>query len=83
MYIVGFWFLDFANNTVQGPARAMMADLSAGNYGPNVGQAIFCLWMAIGNILGYTAGANGKWHQYVQQFTSLSLFSWLGLSFLC
>ncbi|KQK00017.1 sucrose transport protein SUT5 [Brachypodium distachyon] len=62
VYIVGFWFLDFANNTVQGPARAMMADLSAGNYGPNVGQAIFCLWMAIGNILGYTAGANGKWH---------------------
>jgi hypothetical protein len=28
VYIVGFWFLDFANNTVQGPARAMMADLS-------------------------------------------------------
>uniref|UniRef100_A0A453D6J0 Major facilitator superfamily (MFS) profile domain-containing protein n=1 Tax=Aegilops tauschii subsp. strangulata TaxID=200361 RepID=A0A453D6J0_AEGTS len=28
IYIVGFWFLDFANNTVQGPARAMMADLS-------------------------------------------------------
>jgi hypothetical protein len=21
--------------------------------------------MAIGNILGYTAGANGKWHEYV------------------
>ena len=28
VYIVGFWFLDFANNTVQGPARAMMADLA-------------------------------------------------------
>ncbi|XBI95613.1 hypothetical protein VPH35_032040 [Triticum aestivum] len=64
IYIVGFWFLDFANNTVQGPARAMMADLSAGNHGPNVGQAVFCLWMAIGNVLGYTAGANGKWHEW-------------------
>jgi solute carrier family 45 protein 1/2/4 len=37
--------------------------VAAGNHGPNVGQAIFCLWMAIGNILGYTAGANGKWHE--------------------
>ncbi|XP_047043884.1 sucrose transport protein SUT5-like [Lolium rigidum] len=74
VYIVGFWFLDFANNTVQGPARAMMADLSAGDYGPNVGQAIFAVWMAIGNILGYTAGANGKWHQW---------FPWLKTAACC
>ncbi|EMS35632.1 Sucrose transport protein SUT5 [Triticum urartu] len=74
IYIVGFWFLDFANNTVQGPARAMMADLSAGNHGPNVGQAVFCLWMAIGNVLGYTAGANGKWHEW---------FPWLKSSACC
>ncbi|KAL6634097.1 hypothetical protein ACP70R_026768 [Stipagrostis hirtigluma subsp. patula] len=64
VYIVGFWFLDFANNTVQGPARAMMADLSAGQHGPNVGQAIFSLWMALGSVLGYLAGANAKWHQW-------------------
>ncbi|KAH0459851.1 hypothetical protein IEQ34_010514 [Dendrobium chrysotoxum] len=31
IYVVGFWVLDFSNNVVQGPARAMMADLS-GNY---------------------------------------------------
>uniref|UniRef100_A0ACD5XHD1 Uncharacterized protein n=1 Tax=Avena sativa TaxID=4498 RepID=A0ACD5XHD1_AVESA len=74
VYIVGFWFLDFANNTVQGPARAMMADLSAGKFGPNVGQAIFSLWMAIGNILGYTAGAIGKWHQW---------FPWLKTAACC
>jgi hypothetical protein len=43
---------------------------AAGDYGPNVGQAIFAVWMAIGNILGYTAGANGKWHQYVLLFSS-------------
>ncbi|KAL5212807.1 hypothetical protein ABZP36_023654 [Zizania latifolia] len=65
VYIVGFWFLDFANNTVQGPARAMMADLSsAGRHGPNVGQSIFSLWMAIGSVLGYLSGANGKWHEW-------------------
>ena len=64
VYIVGFWFLDFANNTVQGPARAMMADLAGTCHGPNVGQAVFCLWMAIGNVLGYTAGATGNWHQW-------------------
>nr|AAY43226.1 sucrose transporter BoSUT1 [Bambusa oldhamii] len=64
VYIAGFWFLDFANNTVQGPARAMMADISAGHHGPSVGQAIFSLWMAIGSILGYLAGANAKWHEW-------------------
>ncbi|KAG2651812.1 sucrose transport protein SUT5-like [Panicum virgatum] len=65
VYIVGFWFLDFANNTVQGPARAMMADLSAGQHGPNVGQAIFSLWMALGSVLGYLSGANAKWHEWL------------------
>nr|ACG33134.1 sucrose transporter BoSUT1 [Zea mays] len=65
VYIVGFWFLDFANNTVQGPARAMMADLAAGQHGPNVGQAIFSLWMALGSVLGYLSGANAKWHDWL------------------
>uniref|UniRef100_K3Y163 Sucrose transporter n=1 Tax=Setaria italica TaxID=4555 RepID=K3Y163_SETIT len=65
VYIVGFWFLDFANNTVQGPARAMMADLSAGQHGPNVGQSIFSLWMALGSVLGYLSGANAKWHEWL------------------
>ncbi|EAY86406.1 hypothetical protein OsI_07784 [Oryza sativa Indica Group] len=74
VYIVGFWFLDFANNTVQGPARAMMADLSAGHHGPNVGQSIFSLWMAIGSVLGYLSGANGKWHEW---------FPWLKTAACC
>ncbi|XP_066320480.1 sucrose transport protein SUT5-like [Miscanthus floridulus] len=65
VYIVGFRFLDFANNTVQGPARAMMADLAAGQHGPNIGQAIFSLWMALGSVLGYLAGANAKWHEWL------------------
>ncbi|KAE8729982.1 Sucrose transport protein SUC3 [Hibiscus syriacus] len=63
VFVIGFWMLDLANNTVQGPARALLADLS----GPdqhNSANAIFCLWMAVGNILGFSAGANGNWHRW-------------------
>ncbi|ONK64025.1 uncharacterized protein A4U43_C07F21330 [Asparagus officinalis] len=48
---------------VQGPARALLADLS----GPdqcNSANAIFCSWMAVGNILGYSAGASGQWTRW-------------------
>ncbi|KAG8475659.1 hypothetical protein CXB51_032596 [Gossypium anomalum] len=63
VFVIGFWMLDLANNTVQGPARALLADLS----GPdqhNSANAIFCLWMAAGNILGFSAGASGSWHRW-------------------
>ncbi|PKA53220.1 Sucrose transport protein SUT4 [Apostasia shenzhenica] len=64
VFIFGFWMLDLANNTVQGPARALLADLS----GPdqrNSANAIFCCWMALGNILGFSSGANGSWHRVI------------------
>jgi len=67
VFIIGFWLLDLANNTVQGPARALLADLS----GPdqrNTANAVFCLWMAIGNILGFSAGASGKWQEWFPFF---------------
>ncbi|XP_020275939.1 sucrose transport protein SUT4-like isoform X2 [Asparagus officinalis] len=63
IFVMGFWMLDLANNTVQGPARALLADLS----GPdqcNSANAIFCSWMAVGNILGYSAGASGQWTRW-------------------
>lgn len=63
VFVIGFWMLDLANNTVQGPARALLADLS----GPdqcNSANAIFCLWMAVGNILGFSSGASGNWHRW-------------------
>ncbi|XVF43091.1 hypothetical protein PTKIN_Ptkin02bG0012400 [Pterospermum kingtungense] len=63
VFVIGFWMLDLANNTVQGPARALLADLS----GPdqhNSANAIFCSWMAVGNILGFSAGASGNWHRW-------------------
>ncbi|XP_012067601.1 sucrose transport protein SUC3 isoform X2 [Jatropha curcas] len=63
VFILGFWLLDLANNTVQGPARALLADLS----GPdqrNSANAVFCSWMAVGNILGFSAGASGSWNRW-------------------
>ncbi|RDX92622.1 Sucrose transport protein SUC3, partial [Mucuna pruriens] len=69
VFILGFWMLDLANNTVQGPARALLADLS----GPdqrNVANAVFCSWMAVGNILGYSSGASGKWSTWFPFLTS-------------
>ncbi|KAI3433063.1 uncharacterized protein J3R85_007256 [Psidium guajava] len=69
VFIIGFWLLDLANNTVQGPARALLADLS----GPdqrNSANAIFCSWMAVGNILGFSSGASGNWHRWFPFLTS-------------
>ncbi|KAJ6835459.1 sucrose transport protein SUT1-like isoform X1 [Iris pallida] len=63
VYVVGFWILDFSNNAVQGPTRALMADLS-GHHGCNTANAIFASWMALGNILGYSSGASGGWHKW-------------------
>ncbi|KAG6515868.1 hypothetical protein ZIOFF_026302 [Zingiber officinale] len=66
VFVIGFWLLDVANNTVQGPIRALLADLS----GPdqcNSANSIFCSWMAFGNILGFASGASGLWHKYACQ----------------
>ncbi|KAK4598452.1 hypothetical protein RGQ29_015778 [Quercus rubra] len=69
VFIIGFWMLDLANNTVQGPARALLADLS-GPEQRNSANAVFCSWMAVGNILGYSAGASGSWHRWFPFLTS-------------
>ncbi|KAM3304157.1 sucrose transport protein SUC3 isoform X2 [Capsicum chacoense] len=69
IFVIGFWMLDLANNTVQGPARALLADLS----GPdqrNTANAVFCTWMAVGNILGFSAGASGGWHRWFPFLTN-------------
>ncbi|KAH7656308.1 Sucrose/H+ symporter plant protein, partial [Dioscorea alata] len=64
VYVVGFWMLDFSNNTVQGPSRALMADLAVGPGRFTAANAIMCSWLALGNILGYASGANGSWHRW-------------------
>ncbi|XP_002983014.2 sucrose transport protein SUT4 isoform X1 [Selaginella moellendorffii] len=63
IFVLGFWMLDVANNTVQAPARALLADL-AGPTQRNSANAIFCSWIALGNILGFATGAGGHWHRW-------------------
>ncbi|KAG2662707.1 hypothetical protein PVAP13_1KG551500 [Panicum virgatum] len=69
VFILGFWMLDLANNTVQGPARALLADLSGPDQCSSA-NAIFCSWMAVGNILGFSAGASGNWHKWFPILTT-------------
>ncbi|XP_008778274.2 sucrose transport protein SUT4-like isoform X2 [Phoenix dactylifera] len=69
VFVIGFWMLDLANNTVQGPARALLADL-AGPDQRNSANAIFCSWMALGNILGFSSGASGNWHRWFPFLTT-------------
>uniref|UniRef100_A0A1D1YHK5 Sucrose transport protein SUT4 n=1 Tax=Anthurium amnicola TaxID=1678845 RepID=A0A1D1YHK5_9ARAE len=69
VFIIGFWMLDLANNTVQGPARALLADLSGPNQ-RNIANGIFCSWMAVGNILGFSSGASGQWHRWFPFLTT-------------
>nr|KAJ0226162.1 hypothetical protein LSAT_V11C100044530 [Lactuca sativa] len=72
IFIIGFWMLDLANNTVQGPARALLADLAGPDH-RNSANVIFCSWMAIGNILGFLSGSSGNWHRW---FPFLKSIAW-------
>ncbi|XP_057423049.1 sucrose transport protein SUC8-like [Lotus japonicus] len=61
IFIVGFWILDVANNMLQGPCRALLADLSAGDHRKTrTANSFFSFFMAVGNVLGYAAGAYSK-----------------------
>ncbi|XP_076920559.1 sucrose transport protein SUC8-like [Bidens hawaiensis] len=58
IFIVGFWVLDVANNMLQGPCRALLADLSGSNSRRiRTGNSLFSFFMAVGNVLGYAAGS--------------------------
>ncbi|KAK4416877.1 Sucrose transport protein SUC2 [Sesamum alatum] len=58
IFVVGFWILDVANNMLQGPCRAFLADLSGGNTRKtSTANALFSFFMAVGNVLGYAAGS--------------------------
>lgn len=61
-FVLGFWLLDVANNTTQGPCRALLADLTGKDHRRNrVANAYFSLFMAVGNILGFATGAYSGW----------------------
>nr|AUD40045.1 sucrose transporter 1-1 [Nicotiana tabacum] len=61
VFVVGFWVLDVANNMLQGPCRALLADLSGGKAGRmRTANAFFSFFMAVGNVLGYAAGSYSR-----------------------
>ncbi|CAN1817941.1 Sucrose transport protein SUC2 [Linum perenne] len=58
VFVVGFWVLDVSNNMLQGPCRALLADLSGENQRfTRFSNSLFSFFMGAGNILGYLAGA--------------------------
>ncbi|GMH17999.1 hypothetical protein Nepgr_019840 [Nepenthes gracilis] len=63
-FVVGFWLLDVANNTTQGPCRALLADLTGKDHRRNrVANAYFSLFMAVGNVLGFATGSYSGWYR--------------------
>ncbi|KAL6512091.1 general substrate transporter [Orobanche gracilis] len=61
IFVFGFWMLDVANNTLQGPTRALLADLSNGDARRiSTANALYSFFMAVGNVLGYAAGSYTK-----------------------
>ncbi|KAL0921871.1 hypothetical protein M5K25_008985 [Dendrobium thyrsiflorum] len=62
VFVVGFWFLDVGNNTIQGPCRALLADLTGKDHRrTRVANAYYSLFMALGSVLGYAAGSFSGW----------------------
>ncbi|KAG6432684.1 hypothetical protein SASPL_104268 [Salvia splendens] len=58
VFVIGFWILDVANNMLQGPCRALLADLSGGEARRmSTANTLFSFFMAVGNVLGYAAGS--------------------------
>ncbi|RVW37152.1 Sucrose transport protein SUC9 [Vitis vinifera] len=64
VFVVGFWILDVANNMLQGPCRALLADLSGTSARrTRTANALYSFFMAVGNVLGYAAGSFSKLHK--------------------
>ncbi|EFJ27843.1 hypothetical protein SELMODRAFT_94770 [Selaginella moellendorffii] len=62
VFILGFWLLDLANNTLQGPCRALLADFTGKDQRrTRRANAFFSLFIALGNILGFAAGSYNSW----------------------
>jgi solute carrier family 45 protein 1/2/4 len=64
VFVAGFWLLDLANNTLQGPCRALLADFTGKDQRrTRRANAFFSLFMAIGNVLGFATGAYDSWYK--------------------
>ncbi|KAG9131652.1 hypothetical protein Leryth_009402 [Lithospermum erythrorhizon] len=65
-FVIGFWILDVANNMLQGPCRAFLADICNGDTDKaKSANAFFAFFMGAGNILGYSAGSYGKLYTFL------------------
>ncbi|XP_040997021.1 LOW QUALITY PROTEIN: sucrose transport protein-like [Juglans microcarpa x Juglans regia] len=63
-FVVGFWILDVSNNMLQGPCRALLADLSGNDQKKmRTSNALFSFFMAVGNVLGYAAGSYTRFYK--------------------
>ncbi|KAE8701862.1 Sucrose transport protein SUC1 [Hibiscus syriacus] len=64
VFVIGFWILDVANNMLQGPCRALLADISGNNHKKKqAANVFFSFFMAIGNVLGFAAGSYTHLHK--------------------
>ncbi|MCO5567586.1 hypothetical protein L7F22_021280 [Adiantum nelumboides] len=64
VFVLGFWLLDLANNTLQGPCRALLADFTGKDHRRSRrANAFFSLCMAFGNVFGYATGAYSGWYK--------------------
>ncbi|KAL6212934.1 hypothetical protein ACLB2K_018149 [Fragaria x ananassa] len=64
VFVVGFWILDVANNMLQGPCRALLADISCSDTKKmRTANALYSFFMAVGNVLGYAAGSLKNLHK--------------------
>ncbi|KAI7745874.1 hypothetical protein M8C21_007295 [Ambrosia artemisiifolia] len=64
VFVIGFWILDVANNMLQGPCRALLADLSGSDSRKiRTANSLFSFFMGVGNVLGYAAGSYSKMHR--------------------
>ncbi|MCO5593166.1 hypothetical protein L7F22_047172 [Adiantum nelumboides] len=72
VFVFGFWILDLANNTLQGPCRALLADFTGKNQRrTRRANSFFSFFMAVGNVLGFAAGAVSNWYE-IFPFTETS-----------
>uniref|UniRef100_A0A9I9E171 Sucrose transport protein SUC8-like n=1 Tax=Cucumis melo TaxID=3656 RepID=A0A9I9E171_CUCME len=51
---------------LQGPCRALLADMSCNNHKKmRMANGFFSFFMGVGNVLGYAAGSNNKLHKFL------------------
>eukprot|EP01086_Lenisia_limosa_P008100 TRINITY_DN28806_c0_g1_i1.p1 TRINITY_DN28806_c0_g1~~TRINITY_DN28806_c0_g1_i1.p1 ORF type:complete len:328 (+),score=35.25 TRINITY_DN28806_c0_g1_i1:58-1041(+) len=53
--VVAFWIFDLANNTVQGPCRALLVDCAHAEQ-QKTGNSLFSIMLGVGNLLGFLIG---------------------------